>query len=272
MEEVVARIDELARMRDELPYEIDGAVVKVDDRGRQERLGVRARSPRWAVAYKFAARQGTTRVEEILVSVGRTGALTPVGILEPVEIGGVTVRRVTLHNRDELDRLGIRIGDTVLVERAGDVIPKVVKVIEDRRTGEEREFRWPAECPVCGSPVREDAEEVAIYCPNIACPAQIKARLRHFASRRAMDVEGLGEKLVDQLVDRGLVRDPADLFTLDLAALAGLDRMAEKSAGNVLDALEASKRTTLARFLFALGPRHVGSAASRRCGRRRRSD
>lgn len=267
MDAVVARIEELGGMRDDLPYEIDGAVVKVDDRALQDRLGVRSRSPRWAVAYKFAARQGTTRVEDIFVSVGRTGALTPVAALEPVPIGGVTVSRVTLHNRDEMNRLGIRIGDRVLVERAGDVIPKVVKVIEDGRTGDERAFEWPSTCPVCGTPVREDPEEVAVYCPNIACPAQRKARLRHFASRRAMDVEGLGEKLVDQLVDREIVKDPADLFALDAATLADLERMGEKSAENLVAALAAAKETTLSRFLYALGPRHVGEATARTLAR-----
>lgn len=267
MDAVVARIEELGGMRDELPFEIDGAVVKVEDRALQERLGVRSRSPRWAVAFKFAARQGTTRVEDIFVSVGRTGALTPVAALEPVAIGGVTVSRVTLHNRDEMNRLGVRIGDRVLVERAGDVIPKVVKAIEDERTGDEREFAWPDGCPVCGTPVREDPEEVAVYCPNIACPAQRKARLRHFASRRAMDVEGLGEKLVDQLVDRGIVEDPSDLYALDAATLADLERMGEKSAENLVAALAASKETTLSRFLFALGPRHVGEATARTLAR-----
>ncbi|MEN8150493.1 MAG: NAD-dependent DNA ligase LigA, partial [Planctomycetota bacterium] len=171
IDEVAARLLELQEMRDDLPFEIDGAVIKVDDRALQDRLGERSRSPRWATAYKFAARQGTTKLEDILVSVGRTGALTPVGVLEPVPIGGVTVSRVTLHNKDEIERLGVRVGDTVLVQRAGDVIPKVVKVIEDRRTGKEREFTWPETCPECGTPVREDEEAVAIYCPNIACPA-----------------------------------------------------------------------------------------------------
>jgi len=262
MDEVVAALMELEAMRDGLPFEIDGAVVKVDDLATQERLGVRSRSPRWAVAYKFAARQATTVVEEITVSVGRQGALTPVAELRPVPIGGVTVSRATLHNRDEIERLGVLVGDTVLVERAGDVIPKVVKVIVDARTGDERAFTWPDRCPACATAVREDPEEVAVYCPNIACPAQQKARILHFGSRRAMDVEGLGEKLVEQLVDGGLVRDPSDLYRLDVETLAGLDRMAEKSAENVLEGLERSKETTLPRFLFALGPRHVGEATA----------
>jgi len=267
IQEVAARLGELQEMRDGLPFEIDGAVIKVDDRELQERLGERSRSPRWAVAYKFAARQGTTRLTEILVSVGRTGVLTPVGVLEPVPIGGVTVSRVTLHNRDEIERLGLRIGDTVLVMRAGDVIPKVVTVIADRRTGEEREFAWPDACPVCGTAVREDPEEVAVYCPNISCPAQLKARIRHFAARRAMAVEGLGERLVDQLVDRELVTDLAGLFGLDLETVAGLDRMAEKSGRNLLDGLEKSKAAGLARFLFALGVRHVGEATAKALAR-----
>jgi len=267
IDEVAARLVDLQEMRDDLPFEIDGAVIKVDDRALQERLGERSRSPRWATAYKFAARQGTTKLEDILVSVGRTGALTPVGVLEPVPIGGVTVSRVTLHNRDEIERLGVRVGDTVLVERAGDVIPKVVQVIEEMRTGSETEFVWPEACPECGTPVREDEEAVAIYCPNIGCPAQIKARIRHFASRRAMDVEGLGEKLVDQLVERGLVTRLADLFSLDLSTVADLDRMAEKSGQNLLDGFERSKSTGLARFLFGLGIRHVGETTARTLAR-----
>jgi len=264
---VAARLVELREMRDALPFEIDGAVIKVDDRALQERLGERSRSPRWATAYKFAARQGTTKLEDVLVSVGRTGALTPVGVLEPVPIGGVTVSRVTLHNKDEMERLGVRIGDTVLVERAGDVIPKVIQVITDRRTGDEREFVWPDACPVCGTAVREDEEEVAIYCPNISCPAQLKARIRHFASRRAMDVEGLGEKIVDQLVEKEIVRDLSDLFSLDLETVAGLERMAEKSGQNLLDGFERSKQTSLARFLFALGIRHVGESTAKSLAR-----
>lgn len=263
MAEAFAAVRELEKGRDSLPYEIDGAVVKVDLLFDQERLGVRSRSPRWAVAYKFAARQGTTVVEDIFVSVGRTGALTPVAKLAPVPIGGVTVSRATLHNRDEVARLGVLIGDTVLVQRAGDVIPKVVKVIVENRTGAERAFLWPLECPECGATVREDAAEVAIYCPNIACAAQMKARVRHFGSRGALDIEGLGEKIVDQLVDGGHLNDVSDLFTLDLATVAGLERMAEKSGRKLLDAIEKSKQTTLARFLAALGARHVGESTAR---------
>jgi DNA ligase (NAD+) len=265
--EVVAAIREFEAGRDDLPYEIDGAVVKVDDLALQERLGIRSRSPRWAVAYKFAARQGTTVVTDIFVSLGRTGVLTPVAVLRPVPIGGVTVSRATLHNRDEVERLGVRIGDTVLVDRAGDVIPKVAKVITDARSGTERAFVWPETCPVCGAMVREDAEEVAIYCPNMGCPAQLKARIRHFGSRGALDIEGLGEKIVDQLVDGGHVTDVAGLFTLDLETVAALPRMAEKSGQNLLDGISASKETTLARFLTALGPRHVGEATARTLSR-----
>jgi len=267
IDEVAARLAELQGTRDALPFEIDGAVIKVDDRALQVRLGERSRSPRWATAYKFAARQGTTKLTDVLVSVGRTGVLTPVGVLEPVPIGGVTVARVTLHNKDEMERLGVKVGDTVLVERAGDVIPKVIKVIEDNRTGEEREFVWPDACPVCGTAVREDEEEVAVYCPNISCPAQLKARIRHFAARRAMDVEGLGEKLVDQLVERGIVANLSDLFSLDLETVAELDRMAAKSGQNLLDGFEASKQTGLARFLFALGIRHVGESTAKTLAR-----
>ncbi len=264
---VAAVIREFEEGRDHLPYEIDGAVVKVDRLADQERLGVRSRSPRWAVAYKFAARQATTVVEDIFVSVGRTGVLTPVAKLAPVPIGGVTVSRATLHNRDEVERLGVLVGDTVLVQRAGDVIPKVVKVIVDRRTGTERPFVWPKTCPECGVRVREDEEEVAIYCPNIGCAAQRKARVRHFGSRGALDIEGLGEKIVDQLVDGGHLGDVADLFTLTLDTVSGLERMAEKSGQNLLDAIEKSKQTTLARFLTALGLRHVGESTARALSR-----
>ena len=262
LDEAIAAVADLEDRRDGLAYEIDGAVVKVDDRGLQERLGVRARSPRWAVAYKFAARQATTVVEKISVSVGRTGALTPVADLRPVPIGGVTVSRATLHNKDEVDRLGVMVGDTVLVERAGDVIPKVVKVIPDARPADAEPFVWPEACPACGSEVREDPEEVAIYCVNLGCPAQRMARILHFGSRRAMDVEGLGEKLVEQLVSGDLVEDVADLYALDLETVADLERMAEKSAQNLLDSLERSKETTLARLIHALGPRHVGEATA----------
>ncbi|MCU0727591.1 MAG: NAD-dependent DNA ligase LigA [Planctomycetes bacterium] len=262
LDSALAAIEELRRARDGLEFEIDGAVVKVDDLAIAERLGIRARSPRFAVAFKFEARQATTKIREIVVQVGRTGALTPVAELEPAPLGGVTVSRATLHNRDELARLGVLVGDTVLVERAGDVIPKVVKAIADLRTGAERPFVFPVACPACGAAVREDPEEVAVYCPNRACPAQLRAALLHFGARRAMDIAGLGDKLVEALVERGIVRDFADLYGLDPGTLAGLPRMAEKSATNLLGEIAKSRDTTFSRFLLSLGIRHVGEATA----------
>jgi DNA ligase (NAD+) len=261
---VVVFTKEAEARRDSLPYEVDGVVVKVNDRALQERLGSKTRSPRWAVAYKFPPRQATTAVNAIRVQVGRTGALTPVAELAPVHIGGVTVSRATLHNQEEVRRLDVRPGDTVVVERAGDVIPKVVQVIREKRPATAAPFEWPRTCPVCGAGVELTPDEPLSYCTNIACPAQVKGRILHFASRLAMDIEGLGEKLVDQLVDRGLVKDPADLYLLDAERLAGLDRMAEKSAANVVAQLEKSrKQATLPRLLLGLGVRHVGEATAR---------
>jgi DNA ligase (NAD+) len=253
----------LEEQRDRLPYEIDGLVVKVNDLGLQRRLGVLSRSPRWAVAYKFKPRQATTRINRILPSVGRTGVLTPVAELEPVAVGGVTVRNASLHNMDEIERKDIRVGDTVIVERAGDVIPYVVKVVASRRTGDERRFDMPAHCPVCGAEVVRAEGEVAYRCIGLSCPAQLKQSLRFFGARTAMDVEGLGEKLVDQLVEKGLVRDVADVYRLDEATLTGLERMGKKSARNLLAQLQRSKETTLPRFLVALGIRQVGEATAK---------
>ncbi len=246
--------------RDELPYEIDGSVVKLDDLALRERAGVVNRAPRWAIAFKFPARQETTQVRAIEVNVGRTGALTPVAVLEPVRIGGVTVVHASLHNADEIERLDVRVGDRVFVERAGDVIPKVVKVVKEARKGRPRRFRMPTGCPVCGAAVARLEGEVVHRCPNLECPAQVKERLRHFASRGALDVDGLGEKIVDQLVERGLVRRPSDFFELDLETLEGLDRMAARSAQNLLDALERARDVPAGRFLYGLGMRHVGEA------------
>ena len=258
-----AFVRQLEARRDELPYEIDGVVIKVDDFGLQEELGVKSRSPRWAVAVKFASRQETTQVMDIVVQVGRTGVLTPVAVLKPVRVGGVEVRRATLHNLDEIERKDVRIGDTVLVGRAGDVIPEVVQVITDQRTGGERQFVMPERCPECGSEVEREEGGVAFRCVGLACPAQVKERIRHFAGRGGMDIAGLGDKLVHQLVERGLVRDVADLYQLDLATLAGLERMGEKSAENLLAAIAGSKVAPLDRFLFALGIRHVGETVAR---------
>ncbi|TMA91317.1 MAG: NAD-dependent DNA ligase LigA [Deltaproteobacteria bacterium] len=255
--------DEMEARRDELPYEIDGLVVKVNSTQLQQRLGQIARSPRWAIAYKFKPRQATTRILDIQPNVGRTGTLTPVASLVPVPIGGVIVKSASLHNMDEIARKDIHIGDTVLVERAGDVIPYVVKVIEEKRTGEEKKFVMPERCPVCGSEVFREEGEAAYRCIGISCPAKLKESLKFFGSRGALDIEGLGEKLIDQLVERGLVHDVADLYKLTKPQLAGLERMAEKSAQNLLDALSRSKRSTLARCLTALGIRHVGEATAK---------
>jgi len=256
----IARYRELEAERERLPYEIDGVVLKVDDLAAQERLGQVSRSPRWAVAYKFKAQQAETRVNAIVPSVGRLGTVTPIAELEPVQVGGVTVRNASLHNMDEIARKDVRVGDTVVVERAGDVIPYVVRVVKEKRRGRPRRFKMPPTCPVpgCGGRVVREEGEVAYRCINAACPAQLKSRIRHFASRGALDVDGLGEKLVDQLVERGLVRDFADLYHLRAEQLAGLERMAAKSAANVVAAIERSKRPPLARLLYALGIRHVG--------------
>jgi len=254
---------EMEKQRDELPYEIDGLVVKVNRVELQQRLGEIARSPRWAIAYKFTPRQATTRILDIQPQVGRTGTLTPVASLEPVPIGGVIVKSASLHNMDEIDRKDIRIGDQVVVERAGDVIPYVVQVLQDKRTGSERRFVMPNHCPVCSASVYREEGEAAYRCAGISCPAKLKESLKFFGSRGALDIEGLGEKLIDQLVERGLVKDIADLYALTKDELVGLERMAEKSAQNLIDASERSKHTTLARFLTALGIRHVGEATSR---------
>ena len=259
IDEVLDRYRYLESIRDELECEVDGAVAAVNDVRLQERLGVKSRSPRWAVAYKFKPRQATTVVESIDVQVGRTGTLTPVAHLRPVRVGGVEVSRATLHNQDEVDRKDVRRGDAVWIQRAGDVIPEVVKVDREKRKKGVRRFKMPSECPACLAPVERVEGEAAHRCTNgFSCPAQRKEAIRHFASKNALDIDGLGEKLVHQLVERGLVENVADLYQLDRETLAGLDRMAEKSASNLLLALEAAKETTLARFLFGLGIRHVG--------------
>jgi DNA ligase (NAD+) len=242
--------------RTKLAYEIDGVVVKVNAIAIQNELGFTAKAPRWAIAYKYPARQETTVVNDIQVQVGRTGSLTPVAYLEPVQVGGVTVKRSTLHNMDEIERLGLQIGDTVLIERAGEVIPHILKVTKE---GNPRTpFHMPKKCPECGSTIHKAEGEVAYRCVNAACPAKRKESLLHFASRHAMDVDGLGDKIVDQLVDKGLVKDVADLYTLKLEDIAGLERMAEKSAQNLLDGIAASKKQPLARLIYALGMRFVG--------------
>jgi DNA ligase (NAD+) len=249
--------------RDALPYDIDGVVFKVDDISIQRTLGFVARAPRWAIAQKFPAQEEVTTLVDVEFQVGRTGAITPVARLEPVFVGGVTVSNATLHNQDEIERLGVKIGDTVVIRRAGDVIPQVVSVVEANRTGDEVDINFPAHCPVCDSKAEKLEDEAVARCTGgLICPAQRKQALKHFASRKAFDIDGLGDKLVDQLVDADLVHSPADFFTLSLGRLIGLERMAEKSASKLLDSLEASKQTTLAKFLYALGIREVGEATA----------
>ena len=244
--------------REKLPYEIDGIVLKVNSLSLQDRLGMVSRSPRWAVAVKFAPTQATTIVEDIVIGVGRTGVLTPVAVMKPVQVGGVTVSRATLHNEDEIAKKDVRIGDTIIVQRAGDVIPEVVKVVEGRRTGSEKPYRMPEKCPVCGSKVVRLEGEVAHRCIDLACPAQIRENIRHFVSRGGMDIEGLGDKIVSQLLDAGLIRDPADLYAITKEQLLELERFADKSAENLIAAIARSKHPPLERLLFALGIRHVG--------------
>lgn len=258
IDEVIDFANRMEAKREDLDYEIDGLVVKVNSTAMQDEFGATGKAPRWAVAYKYAARQATTRVNDIVVSVGRTGALTPVAMLEPVALGGVTVSRSTLHNEDEIGRLGLKIGDWVLIERGGDVIPKVLKVIESKRTGKEKPFKMPTVCPVCGGRVSRPEGEAVSRCVAADCPAQLMGRLLHFASRRAMRIEGLGGALADQLIERKLVKDVADLYSLTLEDLVSLERMAKKSATNVLNQIEASKTRELSNLIYGLGIRHVG--------------
>jgi len=263
-DELVAFHEHVTAIRDELPFDIDGVVYKVNRLALQRELGFVTREPRWAVAHKFPAEEMPTRLIDIGVQVGRTGAITPIARLEPVFVGGVTVTNATLHNEDEVRRKDVRIGDTVVVRRAGDVIPEIVRVLPERRPGDAREFVMPAHCPECGSAIVRLPDEAVARCTGgLVCPAQRKQALRHFASRHAMDIEGLGEKLIDQLVETGRVRTPADIYALDAADLAALERMADKSAANVIAAIDGSRATTLARFIYALGIRHVGEATAR---------
>jgi DNA ligase (NAD+) len=263
-EGLAAFYQEVQQRRADLPFEIDGVVYKIDSLELQRELGFRTREPRWAVAHKFPPEEMPTKLLEINVQVGRTGAITPVAKLEPVFVGGTTVTNVTLHNEDEIKRRDLLIGDTVVVRRAGDVIPQVVRPLLERRPKDARAFVMPTQCPECGSAIVRLPEEAIARCSGgLVCPAQRKQALLHFASRRALDIEGLGDKLVDQLVDGGIVHTPADLYKLGLAKLAALERMADKSAGNVVAAIDKSKSTTLARFIYALGIRHVGEATAR---------
>lgn len=260
--EVLAFYHQMEIRRQELPYDIDGVVIKVDRLDLQEKLGTTVRAPRWAIAYKFKAIQATTKVSAITVQVGRTGVLTPVAELEPVNIGGVTVSRATLHNADELKRKDVRVGDTVFVERAGDVIPKVVKVVTEKRDGLQQPYAMPPTCPACGSQAQRMQNEAATRCLNVNCPAQLKERMRHFVSKPAFDIDGMGAKLVAQLVDEKLVRTYADIFSLDEKTLMQLERMGEKSATNLVEAIKESKAISLARFILALGIRFVGESAA----------
>ncbi len=262
--ELVAFYESVATRRDSLPFEIDGVVYKVNSLALQRTLGFVTREPRWAVAHKFPAEEMATQVLGIEVQVGRTGALTPVARLSPVFVGGVTVTNATLHNEDEVRRKDVRIADMVIVRRAGDVIPEVVRVVAEKRPRDAKPYALPTTCPECGSAVERLPDEAIARCTGgLVCPAQRKQSLLHFASRRALDIEGLGDKLVDQLVDGGIVRTPADLYKLGVAKLAALERMADKSAANVVAAIERSKSTTLARFIYALGVRHVGETTAR---------
>ncbi len=258
IDEVIYFCNRMEAKRDDLGYEIDGVVVKVNSTALQEQFGATGKAPRWAIAYKYAARQATTRVNDIVVQVGRTGALTPVAMLDPVPLSGVTVSRSTLHNEEEIERLGLKIGDYVLIERGGDVIPKVVKVIESKRTGKEKKFRMPTVCPVCGGNVSRPEGEAVSRCIAADCSAQLIGLLLHFASRRAMRIEGLGFALAEQLIEKKMVSDVADLYSLTLDDLASLERMAKKSASNVLSQIEASKSRDPANLIYGLGVRHVG--------------
>ncbi len=260
---VWARCEWWQQQRESVPFEIDGVVIKVNSLRQQEELGFVSREPRWATAYKFPAIQQTSRIHDIVVNVGRTGVLTPLALLEPVNIGGVVVSRATLHNEDEIRRKDIRIGDAVVVQRAGDVIPQIVQVMTERRTGHERVFVMPETCPVCGAPTHRAEGEAARYCTNSACPAQLKRHIQHFVARGAMDIEGMGEKLADRFVDLGMIRDLGDIYALDWEAVAGLEGLGELSAANLRASVEASKDRPLNRLVFGLGIPFVGERSSR---------
>jgi len=258
IEEVIDFANEKEALRDDLGYEIDGLVVKVNSTSLQDEFGATSKAPRWAIAYKYPARQASTKVLDIFVSVGRTGALTPVALLEPVFLAGTTVSRATLHNEDEIRRLGVKIGDWVMIEKSGEIIPKVLSVVTSKRTGEEKEFKPPKHCPVCGGVISRPEGEVVARCVAADCTAQLLGKLIHFASRRAMRIEGLGVSLAEQLIAEKLVKDVGDLYTLTLDQVAGLERMAKKSATNLLSQIEASKSRDLSNLIYALGIRHVG--------------
>ena len=257
-DDVFKYFSDIEKIRDELPYECDGAVFKINSISTQRALGEISRTPRWAIAYKFKPRSAITKVVDIMPQVGRTGILTPVALLEPVNIGGARIQRSTLHNQGEVDKKDIRVGDTVVVERAGDVIPEVVSVIKDKRTGREKPFRMPEKCPVCGSKIEELEGGVFYRCINISCPAQVKERIRHFACRGAMDIDGLGEKWISTFVDNGVVKDVSSLYSLKREDIVTIERMGDVLAQKLIDAIQKSKRAQLDRFIFALGILHVG--------------
>ncbi|MEJ5226887.1 NAD-dependent DNA ligase LigA [Thermodesulfovibrio sp.] len=263
IEQVIGAIKEIEKLRQGYPFETDGAVVKVNSFELQRKLGTKTREPRWAIAYKYPAHQGVTKLRDILASVGRTGVITPVAILEPVKIGGVTVSRSTLHNWDEVERKDIKVGDYVIVERAGEVIPHIIGVVKDRRTGNEKEVKIPEHCPVCGSKTVREPGEVAVKCINFNCPAQVEERIKHFTSRRAMNIEGLGDKTVELLHNRGIIKHFVDLYKLKQEDLKGLPGFAELSSKKLIEAIAKSKKTTLSRLLYALGISQVGEYASK---------
>lgn len=263
MAEVIAYCTRWQQERFDLPYATDGMVIKVNSLDQQARLGATMKSPRWAIAYKFPAEEAKTMVKDIILRVGRTGVLTPTAVLEPVRLAGTTVTKATLHNEDMIKEKDVRVGDTVLVHKAGDIIPEVISVVKEARTGREKVFVWPERCPECGSRVIRPAGEAAVRCPNVACPARLREGLIHFVSRAAMDIMGLGPAILGQLLDKGLVRDPADLYQLRYEDLVNLERMGPKSSQNLLDAIAASKTNPLHRLLFALGIRHVGERAAK---------
>lgn len=254
---------ELEGARNEFPYEIDGSVIKVNSLPIRNKLGTRSRSPRWAIAGKFKAQQVTTVIKDIFPSVGRTGAVTPVARLEPAEVGGVTVTNATLHNQDEIDRKDIRIGDTVIIERSGDVIPKVIKVIQEKRTNDAKSYHLPDHCPECNNELIRPQNEVVFRCSNLLCPAKIKGNIKHFVSKDALDMDGLGEKLIDQLVNEKIIKNVDNLFQINKNQLANLERMGDKSADNIIESINNSKLTTFSRFIYALGIRHVGEHTSK---------
>ena len=262
----------LETKRNEFPYEIDGSVIKVNSLSLRDELGARSRSPRWAIAGKFRAQQVTTIINGIFASVGRTGAVTPVARLEPVEVGGVTVTNATLHNQDEIDRKDIRIGDTVIIERSGDVIPKVIKVVQEKRTKDVKVYHLPNHCPECNSELNRPDNEVVFRCLNYSCPGKIKGIIKHFVSKNALDIDGLGEKLIDQLVNEKIINTVDDLFRINKDQLANLERMGNKSADNIIESINNSKQTSFSRFIYALGIRHVGEHTSKLLERAYKAD